>query len=116
MSATPASEPTPEQDLAERVKTALSVVIDPELGQNIIDLGLVYDVSVEAGGIVLITMTTTTRGCPATNYLKEAAHTAAWHVPGAEFVEVSLTYDPPWDVQMMTPATKAIFGIPDLTA
>ena len=61
------------RDLAEQVKDALRLVIDPELGHNIVDLGLVYDVAVEAGGIANITMTTTTRGCPATSYLTEGA-------------------------------------------
>ena len=56
-------------------------VIDPELGYNIVDLGLVYDVEVEDGGVADITMTTTTRGCPATSYLKDGARDAAWSVP-----------------------------------
>ncbi|HMM64796.1 MAG: metal-sulfur cluster assembly factor [Mesorhizobium sp.] len=95
----------------EEVKEALRLVIDPELGYNIVDLGLVYEVAVSDGGVVQIMMTTTTRGCPATNYLKEGARDAAWSVPGVEFVDVSLTYEPPWTPRMMTDEAKQHLGI-----
>jgi metal-sulfur cluster biosynthetic enzyme len=95
------------------VKAALRQVIDPELGYNIVDLGLIYDVSTaEAGGIDIV-MTTTTRGCPATNYLVEGARTAAAGIPGVTAVEVELTYDPPWTTQQMSADAKAHFGIRD---
>ena len=59
--------------LASKVKDALRRVIDPELGYNIVDLGLIYDIRVLDGGAVSVTMTTTTPGCPATSYLTEGA-------------------------------------------
>jgi metal-sulfur cluster biosynthetic enzyme len=90
---------------------ALRGVIDPELGYNIVDLGLVYDVAREEGGVVRITMTTTTPGCPATNYLKQGAGEAAGDVPGVEFVDVKLTYEPRWAPEMMSPEAKAHFGM-----
>ncbi|MGN6145957.1 MAG: metal-sulfur cluster assembly factor [Mesorhizobium sp.] len=95
----------------EKVIEALRLVIDPELGYNIVDLGLVYAVLVNDGGVVNIVMTTTTRGCPATNYLKEGARDAAWSVPGVEFVDVALTYEPPWEPEKMSPAAKTHLGI-----
>lgn len=95
----------------EKVKEALRLVIDPELGYNIVDLGLVYAVLVNDGGVVNIVMTTTTRGCPATNYLKEGARDAAWGVPGVEFVDVTLTYEPPWSPQKMSPGAMEHLGI-----
>lgn len=98
-------------DLAERIKDALRLVIDPELGYNIVDLGLVYDVTVEDGGVVHITMTTTTRGCPATSYLRDGASDAAWSARGAEFVDVNLTYEPPWTPEMMSVEAKQHLGI-----
>jgi len=100
-------------DTVEPVREALRRVIDPELGWNIVDLGLVYEVAAEEGGIVHITMTTTTPGCPATNYLKRGAGEAASDVPGIEFVDVDLTYEPRWVPEMMSPEAKAHFGIQD---
>ena len=95
----------------EQIRDALRLVIDPELGYNIVDLGLVYAVAVEDGGVARITMTTTTRGCPATDYLKNGARDATWSVPTVEFVDVALTYDPPWIPDMMTPEAKQHLGI-----
>lgn len=97
--------------LAERVRDALRQVIDPEIGFNIVDIGLVYDIAVEDGGVAKVTMTTTTRGCPATNYLKAGAGEAAQNVEGVEWADVSLTYDPPWTPDMMSPTAKDYLGI-----
>lgn len=98
-------------ELVSKVREALRLVIDPELGDNIVELGLVYYVGVQEGGVANIVMTTTTRGCPATNYLKNGARDGAWAVPGIEFVDVSLTYEPPWTPQMMTPQARMRLGI-----
>ena len=62
-------------ELVDRIRDALRVVIDPELGHNIVDLGFVYDISV-VDGAVRITMTATTPGCPATRFLKEGVANA----------------------------------------
>lgn len=104
---------TPEasETFADQVREALRLVIDPELGYNIVDLGLIYEVNVEDGGVVRVAMTTTTRGCPATGYLKDGARDAAWSVPSVEFVDIALTYDPPWTPDMMTPDAKRHLGI-----
>ncbi|HWV01963.1 MAG TPA: metal-sulfur cluster assembly factor [Devosia sp.] len=96
--------------LVEQVTEALRVVIDPELGYNIVDLGLVYSIKAAEGGVVDIVMTTTTRGCPATAFLKEGARDGAWAVPGVEFVDVTLTYEPHWTPEMMTDAAKQHLG------
>lgn len=97
--------------LAGRVREALRLVIDPELGDNVIELGLVYYVAVEDTGVAHIVMTTTTRGCPAAAYLKEGACDSALTVPGIVRAEVSLTYDPPWAPEMMTPEARSRLGI-----
>jgi metal-sulfur cluster biosynthetic enzyme len=102
-----------EPAAVDRVRDALRQVIDPELGYNIVDLGLVYDVTLGDGGVATVTMTTTTPGCPATNYLKTGAGEAAGSVEGVEFVDVKLTYEPRWTPDMMTPDAKAHLGISD---
>lgn len=99
--------------LVDQIKEALRLVIDPELGDNIVELGLVYYVAVEEGGVAHIVMTTTTRGCPATSYLKDGARDSAWTVPGIECVDVALTYEPPWTPQRMTPDARLRLGIVD---
>ena len=88
--------------LCDAIREALRMIIDPELGRNIVDLGLIYDVSVDDGGIAHVTTTTTTKGCPASEYLKEAVRNCVWYVPGVEYAEVRLTYEPQWSPEMMS--------------
>ena len=92
------------------IRDALRNVIDPELGHNVVDLGFIYDIAVEEGGVVRITMTTTTPGCPATGYLKEGVANSAWSVPDVEFVDVQVTFEPAWQPDMMTAQAKADLG------
>jgi len=111
--ARPAARPAQAEanGLVEEVRTSLRQVIDPELGYNIVDLGLIYDVSVGDDGAVLVSMTTTTPGCPATSYLMEGARECTSAVTGVETVEVELTYEPRWSPEMMSDDAKAHFGI-----
>lgn len=97
--------------VAEEIRTALRQVIDPELGYNIVDLGLIYEVSIGGDGAALVSMTTTTPGCPATNYLMEGARECSLSVGGVDTVEVELTYEPRWSPEMMSDDAKAHFGI-----
>ncbi len=97
------------EDLAGRVREALQVVIDPELGENIVDLGFVYDIAVDAGAVE-ITMTATTPGCPATGFLKEGARAAASAVPGVVVANVTMTFEPAWTPDMISPDVKASLG------
>ncbi|NUS70290.1 MAG: metal-sulfur cluster assembly factor [Ensifer adhaerens] len=97
--------------LEARIRDALRIIIDPEMGKNVIDLGLIYDIDVQEGGIARVTMTTTIKGCPATAFLKEAVQNCVWYVPGVEYAEVRLTYEPPWTPDMMTDgATELAHG------
>jgi metal-sulfur cluster biosynthetic enzyme len=99
-----------DEALADGVMAALRRVIDPELGYNIVDLGLVYRVEIEDAEVKVV-MTTTTRGCPATDYLRGGAGAAAESAAGVKSSAVELTYDPPWTPDMMSPQAKAHLGI-----
>ncbi len=90
-------------NLEADIRAALRTVIDPELGYNIVDLGLVYDIEVRPKGVIAVVMTTTTRFCPATGFIREAVEACVRGVPGVSSVEVELTYDPPWGAERMTP-------------
>jgi metal-sulfur cluster biosynthetic enzyme len=96
-------------ELVHRIRDALRVVIDPELGHNIVDLGFVYDISV-TGGAVRITMTATTPGCPAIRFLKEGVANATARVPGVRGVDIVMTFDPPWAPARIAPAVRASLG------
>ena len=95
---------TSEQaNLIEQVRQQLSMVIDPEMGRSVVDMGLIYRIEADQAGDMYISMTTTTKGCPASTFLKEAIQACAASVAGVKSVEVELTYDPPWNPSMMTP-------------
>jgi len=94
------------------VREALREVIDPELGHNIVDLGLLYGVLVRDRAIE-ITMTLTTPGCPAQDYILSGVQECCRRLPGAEDVRIRLVWEPPWSPQKMSPGARAQSGISD---
>lgn len=95
----------------DQVINALRQVNDPELGINIVDLGLVYDVDIENSG-VHVKMTLTTPGCPLTFYLVGMAEAAIRQaLPDIEKVEIELVWEPPWDPSRMSEAAKIQLGL-----
>ncbi len=95
--------------LTEEVMEALKQVIDPELGLNIVDLGLIYDVQVEAGKAV-VSMTLTSPGCPAGPQILGSAQAAAGTVEGVDEAEVNLVWKPFWTQDRIDPAVRAVLG------
>lgn len=93
----------------EQVKEALSNVMDPELGFNIVDLGLIYNVQID-GSKVYVDMTLTSMGCPAGPQMIEAAKEAVLSLDGVEDTEVNLTFTPPWGPDKMREELRWIFG------
>ena len=92
------------------VRQALREVIDPELGENLVDLGLVYRVRVQ-GATVEVDLTLTTPGCPLHASLHAAAERAIRAmVPGVQQVTVQLVFDPRWTPDLMSPAARQRLG------
>lgn len=84
----------------EKILDALREIEDPEIGTNIVDLGLIYGMAFSDDGVVSIKMTTTTRFCPASEFLADAARTRIEMLGGVRRAEVELVYDPPWSPEM----------------
>ena len=93
----------------EEVIEALRIVEDPELGMDIVELGLMYDVEVD-GPKVKVIHSLTSMGCPAGAMIQENIHEATSSVEGVEEVEVELTFDPPWSPDKMSDDAKFILG------
>lgn len=94
---------------ADSVRDALREVIDPEVGINIVDLGLVYDVVIDGAGVQVL-MTMTTPACPLGPYLLEEATTSVQRAyPGAE-VDVQITWSPAWDASRVTDEGRRQLG------
>lgn len=87
----------------------LREVIDPELGVNIVDLGLVYDVRVD-DGVAVVRMTMTTPGCPLGAYFDDAVHDSLSGAPQVEQVDLQIVWDPSWQPEMMSGAAKKQLG------
>ena len=94
----------------ELVTGLLREVIDPELGVNIVDLGLVYGLSVEDGGRVEIEMTLTTPGCPLGGFLEDEIRACLSQLPQVRDVSLRLVWQPPWDPERMSDAGREQLG------
>lgn len=94
----------------ELVRSLLRTVIDPELGVNIVDLGLVYDIATDGGGTVRIEMTLTTPGCPLGGFLDDQIRACLTALPQVRDVRVELVWEPPWEPRAMSDAAKEQLG------
>lgn len=109
----PIAIPEADEDLplsAEAVINALKLVLDPEVGLNVVDLGLVYDVSV-VDTAVHIDMTLTTPGCPLHASIEAAVRrTIETRHPEVQDITLNLVWNPPWDTDRITPAGRQQLG------
>ena len=94
----------------EQVRAALTEVNDPEIGINIVDLGLVYGIEI-INDRVFVKMTMTTPACPLHAYLSKAAEDAIrGHFPDVNAVHIELVWEPPWDPARMSGAARKQLG------
>lgn len=92
------------------IRQALRHVLDPEIGVNIVDLGLVYRIAVD-GARAQIAMTMTSPACPLVDYLKELVTSAIREeLPGITDVEIVIEWEPPWDPEMMSDEARRQLG------
>lgn len=103
-SAVPPATPSPEA-----IEERLATVIDPEVGIGIVDLGLVYETTIDDAAIT-VTMTVTTPACPLGPYLEDAVEQVLADLAGPRLVLVDLVFDPPWDPSMISPAGREQLG------
>ncbi len=95
----------------DQVRENLKNVYDPEIGINIVDLGLIYDVDVAASGDVLVTMTLTSLGCPLGPVIVQEVTGALKDLPGISDVDVKLVWSPPWSPDSMSEEARDELGI-----
>jgi metal-sulfur cluster biosynthetic enzyme len=94
----------------EQIFDALRVVEDPELGMDIVELGLVYDVEVADEGKVKVTYTLTSIGCPVGPMIEQEISETIASMDGVSEVESDLTWDPPWSPDKMSEDAKFVLG------
>ena len=106
-----AHDPLTTLKLKPHVIEAVSSVYDPEIPVNIYELGLIYDITVDAAGVVGIRMTLTSPMCPAAQSLPVEVKTKVKAIPGVTDANVDIVWDPPWDKDKMSEAAKLQLGL-----
>ena len=94
----------------ELARKALRAVKDPELGLNIIDIGLIYEVEVSETGRVDVKMTLTSPGCPAGTEIMDDVRETLMDLEGVTEVEIALVWEPYWTPDRMDPRVRAFLG------
>lgn len=103
------SGPAAGQTLVERAYEQLHEVIDPEVGVNIVDLGLVFDVEV-ADAVASVRMTLTSPGCPLGGYMDNAIRQTLIKISGVEETSMDLVWEPAWGPELMSDVAKRQLG------
>src|SRR5699024_9178201 len=99
------------QEIKDDILAHLQTVIDPELGIDIVNLGLIYNIELDDDGTCLIEMTLTTIGCPLTNILADMVESALKDVKEIKDVDVEFIWEPEWTIDRMTRYAKMALGI-----
>ena len=99
------------QVICNDIVNQLSSVIDPELGIDLVNLGLIYTIDLDDHGICLIEMTLTTIGCPIADYLVQQVKVAVKQVDEVRNVDVQIVWEPAWSPDRLSRAAKLALGI-----
>lgn len=97
--------------LEEKVVNVLKNIYDPEIPVNIYELGLVYEHKVDDAGNVKVVMTLTAPNCPVADALPQQVKEEISYLTGVKNVEVEITFDPPWDMDMISEEAKLELGL-----
>ena len=97
--------------IRQRVVEALRTIYDPEIPVNIYDIGLVYEIRIDAGGAARVVMTLTSPSCPEAESLPPEVERKVAAVDGVTSAKVEITWEPPWDPEMMSEAAKLELGM-----
>lgn len=98
-------------EIKDEVINKIQTVFDPEIPVNIYELGLIYEVEVNPGNEVFVTMTLTSPNCPAAASLPEEVEQKIKEIEGVKSVKLELTFDPPWHQDLMSEAAKLELGL-----
>lgn len=107
-----------EEEKAKEVKLSkeiilekLKEVVDPEIGIDVVNLGLIYELDIRPDNTVYVKMTMTTPGCPLTMWLLKAVEEKVLEIPGVKDAEIELTFDPPWTPERISEEYKKKLGL-----
>ncbi|WP_442599156.1 metal-sulfur cluster assembly factor [Neobacillus sp. D3-1R] len=100
-----------DEQLKENIMGALELVVDPELGVDIVNLGLVYDVEMDESGNTKVTMTLTSMGCPLAGTIVDQVKRSLADIPEVNEVDVNIVFNPPWTKDRMSRYAKIALGI-----
>ena len=100
-----------KKDLEEKIVTALKTIYDPEIPVNIYEIGLIYKIQIDDDFLVHIVMTLTTPNCPVAESLPAEVRETIKAVDGVKDVDLELTFEPPWDMEMLSDEAKLELGM-----
>lgn len=107
----PVADSAKTRDLKPYVLDALAAVFDPEIPVNIYELGLVYDIVIDAAAVVHVTMTLTSPMCPSAQQIPVDVATRVGAVPGVTDVDVQIVWEPPWTMEKMSDVARLTLGM-----
>ncbi|RLD87840.1 MAG: FeS assembly SUF system protein [Bacteroidetes bacterium] len=100
-----------KKEIEDNIRITLKNIYDPEIPVNIWELGLIYDVDVQDDGFAKITMTLTAPNCPVAESLPQEVKQSVLDVKGVKGADVEITFDPPWDQDMISEEAKLELGL-----